>query len=515
MKRAAIYCRVSSEGQEENASLDTQRERCLAYAARQEYSVDVQHVYQDVYSGANLWDRPALTKLRVAVATQAFDVLIVYAVDRLSRSQVHTGVIGEELARHGLTLESVTERIDDTAVGTYMRQTYAFVAEIEREKILERTRRGLAERTAKHAYLPGAGPPYGYRWTEYKGYAKGGLEVCPQEAEIVRRIFRQLLEGTSTRRIALQLTSEGIPTPKGADVWLHATVRHISTNPLYAGVVGANKTERHRPRAGAKHKTVRRSRADWTILNTPVEPIVEAAVFEAVQSQLALNKQVSPRRSRHAEQSLLRSGFIFCGHCKTAMIVRAQPPVGQPRSERRYLSYSCTYRSQGDSRLCTQGVYVSVPKTDDLVWRTFLAHCENVQRECQCENAQLAEPDASVTVEALAAKLVELRKDAAFLLEEKMLSARKGYDVALVAEALDAKREELKKYQEEYDIVVGVAEKQRQQLAASAEEVLANPECSLVQRRRFFKNYGVRVEVHRDVPGRLKMFVRGREIPLQ
>src|SRR4051812_11901647 len=86
--RAAIYVRVSSPGQmQDGTSLETQEERCRRYAAEHGLAVDPRHVYRDVFSGAVLHERPQLRELRQAARAHAFDVMISYAVDRLSRNQ--------------------------------------------------------------------------------------------------------------------------------------------------------------------------------------------------------------------------------------------------------------------------------------------------------------------------------------------------------------------------------------------------------------------------------------------
>src|SRR5215217_5967752 len=92
--RAAIYIRVSSVGQEhEGTSLETQEERCRRYAAEHGMAVGATHVYRDVYSGAILHERPQLRDLRTAARARAFDVVIAYAVDRLSRNQAHLYIV--------------------------------------------------------------------------------------------------------------------------------------------------------------------------------------------------------------------------------------------------------------------------------------------------------------------------------------------------------------------------------------------------------------------------------------
>ena len=80
--KAAIYCRVSTAGQEEDGtSLVTQEEHCRKYAAEHDYRVEETQVYRDVYTGTELWERPRLTELREAIRQNAVSVIIAYAID--------------------------------------------------------------------------------------------------------------------------------------------------------------------------------------------------------------------------------------------------------------------------------------------------------------------------------------------------------------------------------------------------------------------------------------------------
>src|SRR3712207_2987218 len=98
---AAIYCRVSSQGQEENASLPTQEEACRRFAAQRDYRVDEGHVYREVHSGGDLWERPQLTALREAVRRREVGAIICSALDRLSRKQTHIAILADECERAG------------------------------------------------------------------------------------------------------------------------------------------------------------------------------------------------------------------------------------------------------------------------------------------------------------------------------------------------------------------------------------------------------------------------------
>src|SRR5690349_7150242 len=107
---AAIYCRVSSDRQEDNYSLPSQEAACRAYAAAQGYHVA--EVYHEVFTGAALWERPQLTALRERVRAGAVGVVIAYAVDRLSRNQAHLFILVDEWERHGATPAFASEALD-------------------------------------------------------------------------------------------------------------------------------------------------------------------------------------------------------------------------------------------------------------------------------------------------------------------------------------------------------------------------------------------------------------------
>src|SRR3712207_4704458 len=109
-KRAAIYCRVSTDGQEENSSLDSQEASARQFAEANGYNVTV--VYRDVYSGYDLWQRPSLGALRDALYRAEFDAVIAQAVDRLSCKQVHLAILVDECERADVELLFVSEEFE-------------------------------------------------------------------------------------------------------------------------------------------------------------------------------------------------------------------------------------------------------------------------------------------------------------------------------------------------------------------------------------------------------------------
>jgi DNA invertase Pin-like site-specific DNA recombinase len=142
--RCATYVRVSTTGQEDGSSLATQEAACCAYAA--EHGYDVTQVFREVYSGAELWDRPQLSALREAIRRHEVDVVVAYAIDRLARDPVHLGVILSEAQHADVRVAFVSEPLDDSPEGQLIRFVRGYAAKIEHEKIRERSLRGKRAR---------------------------------------------------------------------------------------------------------------------------------------------------------------------------------------------------------------------------------------------------------------------------------------------------------------------------------------------------------------------------------
>src|ERR671917_1796109 len=208
--RAIVYARVSTDAQErDGTSLDTQERACLQFAREQGWRVV--EAIRDAASGFSL-DRPGIETLRQLLRTGTVDVVVAYAVDRLSRNQNQIGVLFDEIQQAGARLEFVTERFEDTAVGRFILAARAFVGEVEREKMGERTTRGKIER-ARSGRIPqafGRGC-YGYAYNP----ATGRREIEPFQAEVVRRVFRRYAETRSFDRVSHELNQDGITTFDG------------------------------------------------------------------------------------------------------------------------------------------------------------------------------------------------------------------------------------------------------------------------------------------------------------
>ncbi len=182
MKRAAIYVRVSTlEQAQEGYSIGEQKERLIAYCKAHDWIIA--NIYVDGgYSGSNL-NRPGIQKLMQE--TEEFDVVLVYKLDRVSRSQRDTLYLIEEIFMPSeVDFVSMQECFDTSSpFGKAMIGLLAVFAQLEREQIKERTKMGRMAR-AKQGYYHGGGHiPVGYE------YIDGKLVINPYEADQVRKIY--------------------------------------------------------------------------------------------------------------------------------------------------------------------------------------------------------------------------------------------------------------------------------------------------------------------------------------
>src|SRR5215212_2547014 len=172
--RAIVYSRVSTDAQErDGTSLETQERACIELVEQNGWLVT--DVIRDTASGFTL-DRPGIQRVLRLLHEGVADVVVAYAVDRLARDQVKLAVLVYEIQQADARLEFVTEKFEDTAVGMLILNVRGFAAQVEREKIAERTMRGKLE-CARSGRMPqgmGRGT-YGYTYNS----ASGQREIEP------------------------------------------------------------------------------------------------------------------------------------------------------------------------------------------------------------------------------------------------------------------------------------------------------------------------------------------------
>ncbi len=363
---AAIYVRVSTTAQEEDGtSLDTQEAACQKYAIERGWSVDDAHVYREQFSGYTR-ERPLLSQLRAALRSKEVDTVIIYAVDRLSRNQTDLAILVDEMQKTGSLLACVTEQFEDSAIGKFIMTARAFAAELEREKIRERTQRGRRE-AATRGRLPGGGHNlYGYRYIK----GEGRREIDPQAALVVQEIFRLYVEeGVSLYHLAHQLTEMGTPTPTAQKQWRQATLSIILRNTVYIGEEYAFKTVRVAAKKRRNPQTERgtaqrRPREEWIPVVGATPRLISDDLFQRAQDRLKHNLAFSQRNTKY--DYLLR-GRIRCGKCGYIYSGKTRVHKCKNGTVSLYRGYVC--RSEVNRYSTCDAPQVSVEAVDDAVWQ--------------------------------------------------------------------------------------------------------------------------------------------------
>jgi len=309
--RVAIYARVSTESQEARGTIGSQIDVLRKRVAAEGHELIAEY-RDDGCSGARL-DRPGLDALRDAAEAGQLDAVWCLSPDRLARIYAYQVIVLDELARHGVTaLFHDTPPLADDPQAQLLTQMQGVVAEYERAKIAERYRRGKLWR-ARAGEVIAWKCPYGFRRIARNAERAAHLDIYEPEAAIVRRIFRNYVEGNlSMRQISWGLAQDLVPSPNGKAVWGVSVIGRLLRNEAYIGRTYYNRTASVWDRRPAKAKRqVRRPRDQWIPIAIPA--IIDEELFEAAQRVSYDNSKWSPRRSE-PNHWLLR-GLIKCGHC--------------------------------------------------------------------------------------------------------------------------------------------------------------------------------------------------------
>ena len=285
MKRVILYLRVSTNSQaEEGYSIEIQKEKLLAYCKAHDWVV-VAIVTDPGFSGSNL-ERPGIQRVISEVEQGNTDMVLVYKLDRLSRSQKDTlWLIEDCFLPNGVDFASMQEKFDtSTPFGRAMVGILSVFAQLERENIKERTFGGRVERARDGLWHGGGFHPIGY------DYIDGELVVNQQEAAQVRRVFDLYASGASISEIRDHMVARGFQTKHGD--WSHTnTIRGVLDNELYSGVV---------------HFDGEKSDADAHTA------IISSSVYKKVRF---LRERALSNHYKEIESSHLLTGFVYCDSC--------------------------------------------------------------------------------------------------------------------------------------------------------------------------------------------------------
>ena len=399
-KTALIYCRVSTRTQgREGTSLETQAKACIKHAESLGYKVG--RVTKEIFSGAELWDRPQLTRDRADMKAGEFQALICYSTDRLSRNPLHLAIVADDCERAGADLVFVTEPLDNSAEGQLIQYVKGYAAHIEREKIKERTLR------ARVAKLQGGKPAFG-GWTIY-GYRPNReaacYEIVESEALVVRQVFEMCASGIGCHAMASRLNRVEVPSPKvnfrgPTAKWSASTLYMILKNPAYKGEEYQWRTKKDK-----KKRDRPRPESEWIKLPAGTRPaIVSADLWDSAQAGL---KARSGTATRNESKPVLLRGLLFCGECGSRMIRNRFQ-----RGKYVYEKYRCGSHWRPFKTACT-GKGIPVADCNQWVWEKVKSvFLDPSIIRAELKRLQETAPDAETQTRLLALRRERDRSDA-------------------------------------------------------------------------------------------------------
>ncbi len=397
-QKVACYCRVSTENQIENYSIDEQRERLYAFCKARGWSEPKMFI-DPGYSGGNL-DRPALRSLLEQVAAGKFQMVVVYKLDRLSRSQKDTLYLIEDVFnKNNVAFVSVCENFDtSTPFGKAMIGILSVFAQLEKDQITERFTMGRIGRAKNGLYHGGSTAPTGY------DYVDGRLVMNPFIAAQVKEIFDRFMRGESMHSIQTNMH-------KLYGGWTnHTVIYYILQNSVYMGKVKF---------AGQEY-------------DGEHEPIITPEQFYETQRLLTERSAAIPERIKTPFRAgFLLSGLVFCGNCGA-------------KYHGNHGYYKCYSRAKCDHKYIVdpdcKNPNIKIPELDDYI-KAEIYHAKT--NPDAILNKSTTSDNSAEKRSALKKRLAEIEAQTNKLIDLYQLSNMPLDNVAERIKQLDAEKEHL------------------------------------------------------------------------
>ena len=385
-KTVALYARVSSQRQADENTIDSQLAALRQRICDDHFQVHHELEYCDNgYSGAQLV-RPALEQLRDRLATSSIDRLYVHSPDRLSRKMAHQAILIEEFRKYECEIVFLNQGgLADTPEANLLIQMQGMIAEYEREKILERTRRGRKHSASQGNVSVFGGAPYGYRYiNKSQGAGTARWDVDPIQSEHVRHMFEWVGDDRcSLSEVVRRLFARSIDTVSGKSKWDRATIRGILLNPAYHGhaIYGkqrlvprktGKRAKRGDPAVPRQAKVTAATKASEQIIIS-VPAIIDQALFDRAGARMDENRK--QQRERQSGTNYLLSGLMLCGVCGSAYCSRRS-------GGGKYFYYRCIgtdKHRRGGSAVCDNSS-VKGDEVESLVWSEVCALLRDPER---------------------------------------------------------------------------------------------------------------------------------------
>ncbi|MCY4582956.1 MAG: recombinase family protein [Chloroflexi bacterium] len=365
-QRAAIYARVSSQGQdtEDKTSISEQIADMEAHCQRRGLTIAAR--YQEVGRG---WtkSRPEFQRMLADARAGRFDTIVCWKSDRLSRGMYPAAALMEVVEAYQIEIEAVMDTIDMKTFGLM-----AAIGKIELDNFRERASMGKRG-SAKQGRIPVSNIPYGYRIGEDRR-----PQVVEAEAEVIRRVFHMYVrEGMGSPAVAKKLTSEGVPTPRAAVRWHHRTITRILTLDAYRGTWWFGKFRHLATEAGMRRYD--RPEDEW--IGVPFPRLVDEETWELAQEA---KKQRLTRSSRNTKVFYLLQHLVRCAECGYLMGCRSARRQAASRDGKahgyevdtlhRY--YNC-YGMLNEGVRCREHPFIRAERLEERVWDEVKRVLEN------------------------------------------------------------------------------------------------------------------------------------------
>jgi len=461
-KRAVIYCRVSTDKQEQDGeSLDYQEEKCKQYAEL--HDIEVVLILREAKSGFIHYSlREKLTLARQLVRDGLADTIIVFDLRRFSRNFVHSAMIFEEIESNGGEIVSVSENIDNSLTGKLIRSILAWSAESERHKIVEYANRRWQTRVEVGLPVGTGRSPYGWNW---KDKEKTGYVINQEQAAIRVSIFHMFVElDMSLRAITHKLTEDRILTPTYAKkfqgqppedseikleycVWRYTTVREILKDLENIGILVVCKGKQKIGPDGKRRTEAHPNRRE---IPGGIPALIDLTLYERAQEKLKTNKADKSHLPLNKEDYLLR-GHIYCATCGCSMKPRTQKKgrLTQKGTDKSYPFYRCT-NMHNKYNACPSLTTIRTSPLDDIVWQDCCVLFKRIEvLQAALEQEMEAAINALLEDTTGQEQIQQIEATIEFAKNEREKHVPGSYMHNLISQDITNQEEQLARYKEE------------------------------------------------------------------
>lgn len=309
IKTACLYLRYSSASQTEQ-SIEGQLRVCRDYCERKDINIVATYIDRATSASHNIAKRTEFLRMIADAEKHPFDAVIVYKLDRFSRSRYDSAIYRAKLKKHGVALISATENLSDTPESIILESVLEGMAEFYSAELSQKIKRGLNESAHKHKPIGGQ-VPLGFRF-ENQQYV-----IDPDTAHIVKELFQRYAAGETLVDIGQSFNDRGYRTSKGAKFTKNSFHRMLS-NKRYIG---------------------------YYVFKDQEEPdvlpkLIDELTWNKVQKRVKENQQAPG--SRKAKDPYILLGKLICGHCGEKMVGDS----GLSKSGKDYHYYTCSTRKR-------------------------------------------------------------------------------------------------------------------------------------------------------------------------